>query len=317
MNLGKPNLQVFADTVIEIARSDPDVLVITGDSRGSARLKEYAKLLPDQVVEVGIAEQALVGVSSGLAMAGKKPYAVAAGCFLTARGLEQIKNDVAYSNHPVKLIAISAGVSYGNLGSTHHSIHDLAVLQAINNVDIVVPADNLETRGAILAAYHHPRPIYVRMGKFATYDLHPSSTRFEVGKAIVVKRGRDLTFVATGETVSRAVHASQRLAEEDGLSCGVISMHTLRPFDEEAVLSAASDSRALITVEEHSVYGGLGSRCASLLMQNGVSRPFRIVGIPDEYTVTGSQDQILRHYGISGDGLADLAKRVLIKEQVS
>lgn len=315
MKMGDPNLKIFAETLKEIAHSDPDIVVVTGDSRGSGRLTEFCELFPDQVVEVGIAEQNLVGVATGLAMAGKKVFAVSPASFLTARALEQIKIDVGYSNHPVKLIGISAGVSYGALGSTHHSLHDLAALQAINNLDIVVPGDNVETRGAILAAYHHPRPIYVRMGKFATYDLHRPGTPFELGKAMVVRDGSDITFVAIGETVSRAIIASQWL-EQEGLSCGVISMPTLKPFDEEAILRAANGSRALITIEEHSIYGGLGSRCASLLMQEGIQIPFRIVGIPDEYTVTGSQEEILRHYGISPEGLSELAKEVLVTERI-
>ena len=185
---GRPNLEVFAETVLSLAREDRNVVVVTSDSRGSAKLVPFASELENQLIEVGIAEQNLVGVATGLASAGKTFFAVSPACFLTARALEQIKNDVAYSNHPVKLIGISAGVSYGALGSTHHSLHDLAALLAINNVDIVLPADNLETRGAILAAYQHPRPIYVRMGKFATYDLHPPDTPFELGKAIVAKQ---------------------------------------------------------------------------------------------------------------------------------
>lgn len=310
MDLGRPNLEVFADTLLALAREDGDILAVTGDSRGSGKLGPFCKALPDQVVEVGIAEQNLVGISAGLAAAGKKVFAVSPACFLTARGLEQIKNDVAYSDNPVKLVGISAGVSYGALGTTHHSLHDLAALQAINNIDIVVPADNFEARSAIEAAVDYPRPIYIRFGKRPMYDLHGLDTQFEIGKAITLSEGHDVTFIATGEPVSRAVMAGQLLAEE-GISAGVISLHSLKPLDEEAILEAARRSTAVITVEEHSIFGGLGGTVAALLMHKGISRPFKIVGIPDEYTVTGSQEEIFAHYGITPEGLGATAYKLL------
>jgi transketolase len=311
MELGRPNLEVFADTLLALAREDGDILAVTGDSRGSGKLGPFGKALPEQIVEVGIAEQNLVGISAGLAAAGKKVFAVSPACFLTARGLEQIKNDVAYSDNPVKLIGISAGVSYGALGSTHHSLHDLAVLQAINNIDIVVPADNFEARSAIEAAINHPRPIYIRFGKKPVYDLHKLDTRFEIGKAITLAEGTNVTYIAIGEPVSRAVMAGQLLAEE-GINAGIISLHSLRPLDKAAILEAARRSSAVITVEEHRVFGGLGSTVAALLMQNGISKPFKIVGIPDEYTVTGSQQEIFAHYGITPEGLAKTARQLLV-----
>lgn len=310
LKLGKPNLEVFSDTVLALARHDRNVLVVTGDSRGSGKLAPFGHALPDQIIEVGIAEQNLVGVSAGLASAGKKVFAVSPACFLAARALEQIKNDVAYSDNPVRLIGISAGVSYGALGSTHHSLHDYATLQAINNIDIIVPADNFETREAIKAAIDYAHPLYIRFGKAAMYDLHSDRTRFEVGKAITLATGTDVTFIGIGEPVWRAMLAREIL-EAQGLSCGVISLHTLRPFDSQVVLDAAHNSRVLVTVEEHSIYGGLGSRCATLLMEAGLCVPLKIVGFPDEYTVTGSQSEIFAHYGISPEGLANTARSLL------
>lgn len=312
MQLGKPNLEIFAETLQRLAEADRNVLAVTSDSRGSGKLGPFGKAFPQQIVEVGIAEQNLVGVSAGLASAGKKVFAVSPACFLTARSLEQIKNDVAYSDNHVKLIGISAGVSYGALGSTHHSLHDYAVLQAINNIDIVAPADNFETRAAIEAALDHPRPIYIRFGKQAMPHLHSPDTKFEIGKAITLSEGSDVTFVAIGETVPRAVQAAKLLGEA-GVSAGVISMHTLKPLDEAAVLAMARRTKALITVEEHSVYGGLGSTVAALLMERQLFLPFKIVAFPDEYTVTGSQNEIFAHYGITGEGLAQTAQKLLRK----
>ena len=313
MNIGKSNLDIFSETLLEIARQDRDVVVLTSDSRGSGRLENFYAELPGQMVEIGIAEQNLVGIAAGLASAGKKVFAVSPACFLTARGLEQIKNDVAYSNLPVRLVGISAGVSYGALGSTHHSLHDLAVLQAIHNIDITIPADNYETRETILAAWRSTRPMYIRFGKKAMPHLPEIEAPFEIGRARILSTGTDITLIATGETVCRAVAAALILTVE-GLSCGVISLLSLRPFDEAAVLEAARHSQAILTVEEHSIHGGLGSRCAGLLLESGVFRRFKIVGIPDEDTVTGSQDEIFAHYGITADGLARTARRTLAGE---
>ena len=309
-DIGQPNQQVFADTLLEIARDHPDILIVTSDSRGSGKLVSFGEQLPDQIVEVGIAEQNLVGVSAGLAAAGKRVFAVSPACFLTIRSLEQIKNDVAYSDRPVRVIGISAGVSYGMLGSTHHSLHDYAALRCINNIDIIAPADNFETRAVLDAIIEYPRPVYVRFGKKPMRHLHAEDTHFEVGKAITIREGTDLTFIAIGEPTARALGAAE-LLEHEGLSCRVVSMHTLRPFDTDALLDAARNTGAIITVEEHSVYGGLGECCAGILMQQGVHTPLKIIGIPDEYTVTGDQHYIFDHYGISAEGLARTARDLL------
>lgn len=310
LELGKPNQDVFAQTLLELAQQDRNILAMTSDSRGSGKLVPFGEALPDQLVEVGIAEQNLVGISAGLASAGKKVFAVSPACFLTARALEQIKNDVAYSDNPVCIVGISAGVSYGALGSTHHSLHDFAALRAINNIDIVVPADNFETREALRALVDYPHPVYLRLGKKAMPILHGPDTRFEIGKALTVRDGFDLTIIASGETVAPAVMAAD-LLQTQGISARVISMHTLRPFDTDALLDAARTTRGIITVEEHSVHGGLGECCAAILMQSQISVPFRIVGIPDEYTITGSQVEIFNHYGISAEGLAATARQLL------
>jgi transketolase len=315
--IGNANLDIFAQTLLELAANDRDILVVTSDSRGSGRITPFAEKFPDQIVELGIAEQNLVGVSAGLASAGKKVFVVSPACFLTARALEQIKNDVAYSDHPVKVVGISAGVSYGSLGTTHHSLHDFAALQAINNIDIVVPADNFETTQSIRAAVHYPRPIYIRFGKKAMPALHSPETHFQIGKAIQLTPGLenyDVVFIATGETVAPAYLASRILAEH-GIDGCVLSLHSIRPFDKEAVGQAVARSKVVITVEEHSVNGGLGSRVASFLMESRIFRPLRIVGIPDEHTVTGSQVEIFEHYGISPQGLSRTALNLLEKEQ--
>ncbi len=308
---GRPNLEVFSETLLELAQDDPNVVVVTSDSRGSGKLVPFGNALPQQIVEVGIAEQNLVGITAGLAACGKKAFGVSPGCFLTARSLEQIKNDVCYSDVPATLIGISSGVSYGALGSTHHSLHDLAVLRALNNITIIVPADNTETREAIRVASTAPSPMFVRFGKAAMVDL-PREKSFELGKASVIREGTDVAFLATGETVIHALLAAAQL-EGEGIFSRVLSMHTIKPLDAEAILRAARDCRAIVTVEEHLVHGGLGEACASVLMHAGMAKPFRIVGIADEETVTGAQADIFRHYGISMEGLTETARALLVQ----
>jgi len=310
LNIGKANLEEFSATLIELAGNDLNILAVTSDSRGSGKLVPFGEKFPDQLVEVGIAEQNLVGVAAGLASAGKKVFAVSPACFLTTRSLEQIKNDVAYSNLPVTLVGISAGVSYGALGSTHHSIHDVAVLRAINNIQIVIPADNFETREAILAAAESNKPIYLKFGKKAMPNLPRMGEKFEIGKAAVICKGDDVAFIACGETVAPAYEAA-RLLEGKGIKAEVISMHTINPLDKPTIIEVAKRCKAVITVEEHSVHGGLGEACASLLMEECLFVKFKLVGIPDEETVTGSQTEIFEYYGISGEGLMETALNLL------
>jgi transketolase len=312
MEHAQANLEVFAATLLELARQDSDLLVVTSDSRGSAKLAPFAKAVPGQIVEVGIAEQNLVGVAAGLTAAGKKVFAVSPACFLTARSLEQIKNDLCYSDRPAKAIGISAGVSYGALGTTHHSLHDYAALRAIHNITIVAPADNFETREAVRAAANLTKPVYLRFGKKRMPHLPRVKPGFELGKASLIREGTDLSFLACGEAVAPAFAAAELLAKE-GVECRLLSLHTIKPLDKAAVQKAATETGGVITVEEHSVNGGLGEACAAALLQEGIQTRFKIVGFPDEHTVTGSQEEIFRHYGIDGPGLASAARTLLAK----
>ena len=311
LKMGKANQVVFSETLQELAAADKNIIVVTSDSRGSGKLVPFGQKYPDQIVEVGIAEQNLVGVAAGLASAGKKAFAISPACFLTARSLEQIKNDVAYSDNPVRLIGISAGISYGVLGTTHHSLHDYAVLRAINNLIIMAPADNFETQAAVQLAAELDQPLYMRLGKKAMPFLNESNQTFELGKGRIVREGDDLAIIATGETVYPAWKAARQLEKEQGVQATVVSMHTIKPLDTELLQKLSANGRPIITVEEHLVNGGLGEACASFLFQLGARNPFHIMGIPDEYTATGSQVEIFNHYGISQDGIASKGKELL------
>ncbi|HMU09314.1 MAG TPA: transketolase C-terminal domain-containing protein [Ferruginibacter sp.] len=302
-NSYKPNLEIFSETLQRLAADDTNIIVVTSDSRGSGKMVPFGKKFPEQMVEVGIAEQNLVGVAAGLASCGKKVFAVSPACFLTARALEQIKNDVAYSDNPVNLIGISAGVSYGALGSTHHSLHDYAALRAVNNIMVVAPADNWETEKAIELAAGTSHPVYLRFGKKPMPPLKEiNEDAFAFGKGRVICEGSDVAIIAAGEAVYPALEAAGKL-QLLNVSATVISMHTIKPLDTELLSLVAGTCKAIVTVEEHSIYGGLGEACASYLLQNGFAKPFKIIGIPDEYTVTGSQTEIMDHYGISATGI--------------
>jgi transketolase len=308
----KTNLDVFSNTLQELAQHDRNIVVVTSDSRGSGKLGPFGQKFPSQHIEVGIAEQNLVGVAAGLASAGKKVFAVSPACFLTARALEQIKNDVAYSDNPVKVIGISAGVSYGALGSTHHSLHDFAALRAINNIMVVAPADNFETEKAIELAAKTNTPIYLRFGKKPMHLLKEvNDDVFVFGKGRIITEGNDVAIIATGETVYPALQAANKLKERN-IAATVVSMHTIKPLDTELLKAVAEKCKAIVTVEEHSVYGGLGEACASFLLQNNFKDLFKIIGIPDEYTVTGSQQDIFNHYGISEEGIAKEVMELLM-----
>ena len=304
---GKANLEIFGETLLEEGKKNSNLIVVTSDSRGSGKIVPFGKELPDQIIEVGIAEQNLVGVCSGLAAGGKIVFGVSPASFLTARSLEQIKNDVAYSDQPVTLVGISAGISYGQLGSTHHSLHDYAVLRTINNLTIVSPADGTKHLSCENCVN---KPLYIRYGKKPMINLHKKGSNFEIGKASIICEGNDITIIGTGETVQRAFLAS-RILKEDGVNAEVISMHTIKPFDEDALMKSIKKTNCLISVEEHSIYGGLGERCASLISQAGYNTKFKILGIPDEYMINGSQADVLDHYDMSPEKISDISKSLL------
>lgn len=311
IRISRPNLEVFSETLQALAAEDRNVLVVTSDSRGSGKLVPFGKRFPGQIIEVGIAEQNLVGVAAGLAACNKTVFAVSPACFLTARALEQIKNDVAYSGHPVTLIGISAGVSYGALGSTHHSLHDFAVLRAIHNITIVAPADNFETRESIMQATRIPGPVYIRFGKKPMPDHTNGELQFSFGKGRSIRQGDDLAIIATGEAVWPAARAAAILDQKHGVQARIISIHTVKPLDYKLLAEVAATGRPVITVEEHSRFGGLGEACAAFMLENGFHNRFSIIAIPDEYTMTGSQAELFDHYGISAHGISELALKCL------
>lgn len=295
----------FTDTLLELAKKDKDIIAVTTDARGSVTLGDYAKELPQQFVEVGIAEQDAVGISAGLAHSGKKVFVCGPACFYVARSLEQVKVDVAYSRNPVKILGVSGGVAYGALGATHHSLHDIAVLRTFPGMNICLPCDARQTRKLVEFLVDFPEPCYVRVGRAAVPDVYEDDNfDFQLGKANMLLDGSDLTIIGAGETVYHAYEAGKQLKEQ-GISARVLDLSWIKPFDKEAVLKAARDTKRIITVEEHSMFGGLGAMVTETLSENPV--PVRIIGIPDENVVHGTNKEIFHHYGMDVEGIVKAA----------
>ena len=296
--------KAFAETLIELARADERIVAVCNDSVGSSNLVGFREEFPDRLINVGIAEQDLVGVGAGLANGGFMPFVSAAAPFLTGRALEQIKADVAYSNTHVVLCGQSPGVSYGELGPTHHSIEDLSWTRAIDNLNVLVPADPAQTRAAVRWAVENPGPLYLRVPRFKVPDVTPDDAVLEPGRAITLRDGDDVTIVAVGTMVSRALDAAEAL-RADGIGARVINMPFVDPLDEATLLEAARDTRGIVTVEEAIVTGGLGAAVASLVAQHQPT-PMRILGITG-FAPTGSASYLLDHFGLTADGIASAA----------
>lgn len=304
------NRQVICDTLMEIAKTDKNIMVVACDSRGSASMTNFANEYPELFVEVGIAEQDAVGIAAGLATCGKKPYVVSPASFLSMRSAEQVKVDVAYSNTNVKLIGISGGVSYGALGMTHHSLQDIAVMRAIPGLNVILPADRIETKKMIETLNNYEGPVYIRIGRNAVSDVYENEDfNFEIGKANLMCNGNDITIIATGETVKPALDASKRLKEE-GIGCRVINMHTLKPLDKDIIIKAANETKGIITIEEHSIFNGLGAAVAEVVCQENPVK-MKILGIKDEAPITGTSKEVFNYYGLTEENLVNEAKKII------
>jgi transketolase len=301
--------RAFTETLLRAARGDPRIYAVATDSRGSVTLGEFAAELPAQFIEMGIAEQNALGFAAGLASLGRNVFVAGPACFLCARGFEQIKVDVAYNKSNVKVIGVSAGVSYGPLGGTHTTLHDFASLRALPNIRVFAPSDNIQTEAVTEYLLSFQGPAYMRTGRGDVEPVYGRGEAFEMGRAKRVAEGKDLTIIACGEMVRQALNAAD-LLRKGGISAAVMDMFTLKPFDEEAVLEAARETGALLTVEEHSIYGGLGEQTAHVV---GEKHPVRlkILGFPDEEYKVGQSGDLFAWYGLDGKGIAAAARSLI------
>lgn len=308
--MSKAIKKAIAEFLGEEAKKNKDIVVLCSDSRGSGALGPFAEEHPEQFVEVGIAEQDLVGISAGLASAGKRPFAVSPASFLSTRSMEQAKVDVAYSHTNVKLLGISGGVSYGALGMTHHSATDIATMGSIPGLRVYFPSDQYLAVELMKELVKDTDPAYIRFGRNAVEDVYEDGkVDFTMDKAVTVKEGTDLTIIACGELVYQAKKSAEELAKE-GKSVRVLDMYCLKPLDKEAVLKAAKETKAILTVEEHSPYGGLGSMVAQLTAAEHPTK-VRSLTLPDAPVVTGKTSEIFHHYGLDAEGIAKTAREML------
>lgn len=304
------NRQVICDVLVEAAKEDKEIVALCSDSRGSASMTKFADTYPEQFVEVGIAEQNLVSISAGLAKCGKKPYASSPASFLSTRSYEQCKVDVAYSNTNVKLIGISGGVSYGALGMSHHSAQDIAAMCAIPNMRVYIPSDRLQTEHLFKALLKDEKPAYIRVGRNPVEDVYEEgNVPFEMDRATVLTEGADIAIIACGEMVKPAADAA-KLLEEKGIHATVVDMYCIKPLDKAAIVKAASGAKAVLTVEEHAPFGGLGSMVSQVV---GSECPRKVVNLalPDAPVITGTSKEVFDYYGLNAEGIAKKAMELV------
>jgi len=292
-----------------MAATDTRVCALVSDSVSSTKLKSFSQKFPERFVNVGIAEQNLVGVGAGLANGGMVPYVCAASCFLTARAMEQIKVDLGYSKSNVKLCGMSSGMAYGELGPTHHSIEDLAWTRIIPNLSVVVPADPRETAAAMHFSLAHVGPMFLRISRMPVRAVHDEGFQFTLGEANILREGDDVTLMANGVMVSRALDAADSLAKLS-IHARVLNMSSMSPMDVDAVLDAARTTRGIVTVEEALAAGGLGGAVAEILAVHHPA-PMRILGVPGVFAPTGSAEFLLAHFGLTAEGIHNAALDLL------
>lgn len=294
----------FINELFTLAKQDPRIVLIVGDL-GFGVVTPFMEHLPSQFLNAGVAEQNMTGMAAGMALSGKIAFTYSIANFPTLRCLEQVRNDVCYHNANVKVVSVGGGFTYGAMGATHHAIEDLAVMRALPGMLVVAPGDPIEARAATRAVIEHSGPCYVRLGKAGEPIVHPSSIDFELGKAIHMREGRDATLISIGGILQNTVRAAERLGKR-GIETRVLSMHTLKPLDVEAVLAAARDTEAIFTIEEHSILGGLGTAVAEVLAEaEGVKAPLKRIGIPPAFSPhIGSQEYMQQCHGLTDEAIA-------------
>jgi transketolase len=300
----------YGQALLEIGAREPRAVVVSADTQDLLGIRPYIERFPERFVEVGIAEQNAIGIASGMATTGLRPYVCAYAPFITARSMEQVRNDVAYAHQRVVIGAAASGISLGVAGGTHHALEDLALMRSFPNMTVIVPADVDEAYQATLATLDIDGPVYMRLGgRVEEPAVSDPPAAFRVGQAVKLREGNDLAIIACGALVEMALRASDALRAE-GIQARVLNMHTIKPFDRDAVLAAAAQTRALVTAEEHHLTGGLGGAVAELLAVEHPTR-MRMVGMPDEFASIGPTNQLRAKYGMSAEGIVQACRDVL------
>ena len=304
--------EIYGRTLAHLAESNDKIVGLTADLEKTTAIKYFADKFPEGFYNVGIAEQNMFGIAAGLAKAGLIPFASTMAIFATMRAGEQVRTDIAYQNLPVKIIATHAGISFGHAGTTHHCTEDFAIMRAIPNMTVICPADGIETSKAVQACIDVPGPVYVRIGRgFEPPCYESDNYDYEIGKAITMRDGTDFTIICCGIAVLQALNAAKTLAENDGLSVRVINMHTIKPIDREAILQAVMDTRRILTVEEHNIYGGLGDAVGSVIAESGKGCVFRKHGMMDVFSEIGYAEDLYAYYGFDANGIVDKVREMM------
>lgn len=303
----------FGEGLVELGQTNPQVVALTGDLVESTRVLAFAEKFPERFIEVGVAEQNMAGISAGLSFAGKIPFMTSYAVFSPGRNWDQIRVSICYSKANVKIVGAHAGISVGPDGATHQALEDLAITRVLPNLTVVVPTDSVEAKKATLAIAKHVGPCYIRFGREKTPVITKTSTPFELGKALPLTIGSDVTIIANGQMVARALETAERL-EKKKISVGVINMHTLKPLDTRAILTAAKHSGAIVTAEEHQKIGGLGSAVAEVLAEH-YPIPMERVGINDRFGESGDPNVLMDHYGLSVNDIIQAVELVLSRKR--
>lgn len=306
--------EVYGKTLVDLATEHDNLVGLTADLAKSTKIGILADAFPNRFFNMGIAEQNLFGVAAGMASSGLVPFVSTFSIFASMRALDQVHTDICYQNLNVKIIGTHAGLSFGQAGSTHHCTEDIGIMRTMANMTIVVPADGTETAKAVHAAYHREGPAYIRINRGFDQKLYHDDYDFEIGKAITLNEGTDLTIIACGSCVYQAVEAAKILNDIDELKIRVINMHTIKPLDKAVIEKAVHETRRLITVEDHNVFGGLGSAVAEVIAESGKSCGFKRLGIPDTFSIIGLHEDLMNHYGIDTNGIIETVREIMGKD---
>ena len=304
--------EIYGQALVELGEAHPEVVALTADLAKSTKIGEFMKKFPDRFFNVGIAEQNMFGIAAGMAKAGLVPFLSTFSQFASFRSADQLHTDLCYQNVNAKVIATHSGTSFGQAGSTHHAICDLALVRSIPNLTVICPADGVETYNAVMAAYETPGPFYIRINRGFDRVLYKNSDYgFELGKDVTVHEGTDLTIIATGSCVFQAWEAAEFLDKNDGLKIRVLDMHTIKPIDREAIIKAVMDTRRIITVEDHNVIGGLGSAVAEVMAEAGKGCAFKKLGHQDKFAPIGLHEDIMNYVGIDSNGIINAVRETM------
>jgi len=307
--------EIYGLVLCELGERDPRIVGLSADLAKSTKIGSFGERFPDRFYNFGIAEQNMFAVGAGMARAGLVPFISTFSAFASMRACEFLRTDICYQNLNCKVIATHGGTSFGPAGSTHHATEDLAIVRSFANLTVVVPADSVETAAAVRACVEIDGPVYLRLGRgFEPRVYETEDYGFEIGKAVEMREGTDVTLIACGATVFHAVEASKILEQEEGITARVLNLHTIKPIDRDAVLKAVRDTRRIITLEDHNVVGGLGGAVAEVIAESGLGCAFQRVGIPDTYTVIGYPEDILNHYQLDTDGIIQKVREVLNRD---